>query len=50
MIITDNFSTSYDTVISVSKGDGKIIFMGEGAVYDFELEPELTEGVSYSGL
>lgn len=44
--IADNSSASYDTAISIPKGEGKIIFMGESAVYDFELELELTEGVS----
>lgn len=48
--IADNASTSYDAAITISKGDGRIIFMGENAVYDFEIELELTDGVSYSDL
>ncbi|GEM_PF-5777812 len=48
--ITDNSSDSYNTTIHISEGDGKIIFMGEHAVYDFEIELEFAEGVTYSDL
>ena len=50
MEIADNSSASFDTAITISKGDGKIVFMGKSAVYDFEFEFELAEGVSYSNL
>jgi len=46
--ITDNFSDTFSYALNVSEGEGKIIFAGETAVYDFEIELELIDGVSYS--
>jgi len=46
--ITDNSSDTFDLPLNVSEGEGKIIFTGESAVYDFEIELKLTDGVSYS--
>lgn len=33
--IADNSCTSFDTTITISKGDGKIVFMGKSAVRDW---------------
>lgn len=46
--ITDNSSDTFNAQLGVSEGEGKIMFTGETAVYDFEVELELTDGVSYS--
>jgi len=46
-IIADHSSDTFEAQLNVSEGEGKIVFMGETAVYDFEIELELAEGVSY---
>ncbi|MDD2973138.1 MAG: hypothetical protein PHE02_13525 [Lachnospiraceae bacterium] len=48
--IADNSSEILDTTIKILKGDGKVIFIGESAVYDFEIHFEMTDGVSFSDL
>lgn len=48
--IADNSSETLDTTINILKGDGKVIFIGESAVYDFDIHVEMTDGVSFSDL
>ena len=48
--IADNSAEAFATTIDLSAGDGKLVFMGESAIYDFEVQLELTDGVSYSDL
>jgi len=46
--IADNASDTFNVQLNVSEGEGKIIFTGETAVYDFEIELEMVDGVNYS--
>lgn len=48
--IADNSSETLDTTIDILKGDGKVIFIGESAVYDFDIQFEITDRVSFSDL
>ncbi len=45
--IADNSSEIFETKISLTEGDGEIVFLGQHAVYDFELELELVDTVVY---
>ena len=46
--IGDNSSESFEGSLDVTAGDGVVRFEGEPAIYDFQLEFELHDGVSYS--
>jgi len=46
--IGDNSSETFEISLDVISGDGVVRFEGEPAIYDFQLEFELYDGVSYS--
>lgn len=48
--IADNSIERIDSTINILAGESTVRFIGESAVYDFEIEFGLTDGVSYSDL
>ena len=48
--LADGSAGSWEAEIPLSKGIGSVVFLGESAVYDFELRLALAEGVRYSDL
>ncbi len=45
--IADNFSETFEMTLNATIGDGTVRFKGEPAVYNFEVEFELLDEVSY---
>lgn len=48
--IGDNSSETFEVSLDVISGDGIVRFEGETAIYDFQVEFELCDGVSFSDL
>lgn len=46
--ISDNSSEAFETSLDVVSGEGIVRFEGEPAVYDFRMEFEVCDGISYS--